>query len=121
MVFGCNNVTIFFYKKNYLISIKLNSQDTVIINFCLRVARFYSDKVITGEANRVVVQKCALSTVLTFYENAKRNNWSMVEADYNEYAGERLKNYITRVLGKKLNLLKYVASIDNLDMVVDYD
>ena len=90
---------------------------TKIIHLCLKVARHYSDKVITHKVYRAAANKVALSTVYTFYENAENNNWSLYDVDYNEYVGERLEIYIKRVLGKRLDLLKNVARNDSLDTV----
>ena len=94
---------------------------TKIIHLCLKVARHYSDKVITHKVYRAAANKVALSTVYTFYENAENNNWSLYDVDYNEYVGERLEIYIKRVLGKRLDLLKNVARNDSLDTVENCD
>lgn len=93
---------------------------TQLINLCYKVARFFSDKVITGDMNRKVACNVALINVSKFYENAVEAGWELYHSDY-DCAGKELKFYIERVLGKKLKILKEIPSVDIIENFEDID
>lgn len=93
---------------------------TQIIRLCYSVARFFSDKVLTGQMIRKVACNAALLNVSKFYENAIESGWDLQHADY-EYAGIELKYYVEKILGKKLKLLQMVPSIDAIEKADDIE
>lgn len=93
---------------------------TQLIKLCFKVARFYSDKVVTRDMSRTSVNKAVLTSVNTFYENAVENGWTLNHSEY-EYVGDELNNYVTVVLGKKLELLRYAPSVENMNKVEDVE
>lgn len=93
---------------------------TQLMRLCFNVARFYSDKVVTGDMRKASVRKAVLTSVNTFYENAIEKGWVLEHSKY-EYAGDELKYYITTILHKKLELLRYVPSIENLKQTTDVE
>lgn len=87
---------------------------TQLISLCIKVAKYFSDKVITGEMNKKAACNAALLNVSKFYENAIENSWILHHLDY-KCAGEDLRYYVERILGKKLELLKMVLSVDIIE------
>jgi hypothetical protein len=81
---------------------------------CIKVAKYFSDKVITGEMSKKAACNAALLNVSKFYENAIESNWELHHLDL-KYVGKDLQYYVERILGKKLDLLKKVLSDDLIE------
>jgi hypothetical protein len=87
---------------------------TQLISLCIKVAKYFSDKVVTGEMNKKAACNAALLNVSKFYDNAIDNSWELHHLDY-KYAGEELRYYVEKILGKKLSLLKMPISVDIIE------
>jgi hypothetical protein len=87
---------------------------TQLISLCIKVAKYFSDKVVTGEMNKKAACNAALLNVSKFYDNAIENSWELHHLDY-KYAGEELRYYVEKILGKKLSLLKMPISVDIIE------
>ena len=86
---------------------------TQILTLCNKVAVFFSDKVLIGNMNRKVAKNAALSNVSKFYERAMESGWEIHHAEI-ENVRKELEFYIVRVLNCNLQILKEVASVENL-------
>lgn len=86
---------------------------TQILTLCYKVAVFFSDKVLIGNMNRKVAKNAALSNVSKFYDRAMESGWEIHHAEI-ENVRKELEFYIVRVLNCNLQILKEVASVENL-------
>lgn len=93
---------------------------TQLISLCIKVAKYFSDKVVTGEMNKKAACNAALLNVSKFYDNAIENSWVLHHLDY-KCAGVELRYYVERILGKKLDLLNKVLSVDIIENADDIE
>lgn len=93
---------------------------TQILYLCERVARFFSDRVLTGNMSKSLAKNAALINVSKFYKRAIELQWVIYHYDY-EKAGEELSFFVERILGKPLSILKDVPTVENLKNWVPID
>lgn len=98
--------------KNKFIQLLDEISYTQILYLCERVAKFFSDRVLTGDMSRSLARNAALINVSKFYERAIESEWLINHYDY-EKAGEELRFYVEQILGKPLSILKEVANVEN--------
>lgn len=85
-----------------------------LITLCYRVAKYFSDRVVTGNISKAHASNAALGNVMKFYKRSLDNNWEIFDSDF-EYIGDKLRFYIKIILGKNLSILKKVPSIEALE------
>ena len=85
---------------------------TQILYLCERVAKYFSDKVLTGKMSKGLAKNAALINVSKFYERAIELEWTINHYDY-EKAGKELGFYVEQILGKPLSILKEVVTVEN--------
>ena len=93
---------------------------TKLMTLCFNVSRFYSDKVVTGEMHKKQACNAALGSVWKFYENNIAKGWKINDSECN-YCGNDLKFYVKEVLGKNIEILKEVPSIEALENAKDIE
>lgn len=91
---------------------------TEIVDLCWRVSKYYSDKVVTGEIGRQKAGMMACSSVLTFYNNAINNGWELSHSNC-DYVGDELNEFVTSIMGKKIELLHYSPTVENVKSIDD--
>lgn len=87
-----------------------------IINLCWKVSKYYSDKVVTGEIGRQKAGMMACSSVLTFYNNAINNGWELSRSNC-DYVGDELNEFVTSIMCKKIELLHYPPTVENILLI----
>ena len=83
-----------------------------------------SDNVTTGNIKRDFACKCALPNVTKLYNRYIDSGWEFNNKDYG-HIGDELKNFVERILGKKLKLLNMPLSAESLEKAenieINYD
>jgi hypothetical protein len=119
------NFTKFLEERNLKLNITENANSlfinlldkvsyTQLVNLCYHVAAYFSDKVLTKKMKKDVACNSVLLNVSKFYDNTINSGWVLNNNDYG-HAGEELKYYVERILGKKLKLLTMVLSVEILE------
>lgn len=81
---------------------------TKISSLCFSSARFFSDKVLTGNMSRTMANNLAFANVYKFYNNAIENGWTITTGK--PYPGKRLLFFIENIINQNIDILEEVAS-----------